>query len=161
MPYKSEQDLVEAALNSIFIQELLSYKYKQTYHELEVRGLFGIPDLIIANKISNEETEKQMQTFAFEMKLSNWKRALMQAFRYRSFADCSYVILDNDKIKPAQKNVRAFINANIGLLGIDKNGIIHIYYEPIQEDPYSHKLTNNFRDIIMEEFKGTELKASV
>jgi hypothetical protein len=101
----------------------------------EFRGLFGIPDFVYFDK-SNDN----ISIISFELKLKNWKQALMQAFRYRSFSELSYVVLPTKSLKVAEKNIELFIRYNIGLATFDKNDKLEIFYKPKQTEPLSEFL---------------------
>lgn len=62
------------------------------------------------------------KSIAFEAKLRNWKRALMQAYRYKWFADYSYVVLDESHSKVAIENLDTFKKLNIGLITLNIKG---------------------------------------
>ena len=57
---------------------------------------------------------------AFEMKLSDWRKGLVQAYRYSYFADLAVVVLPPDVAAIA--DVKLFRNANIGLWSFDQIG---------------------------------------
>ena len=147
MSFQSEVELMHKAMNSDFIQEIINQDNMKTYYENEAKGLFGIPDLIITKKPVNNT---EVKTIAFEMKLSKWKRALIQAFRYKAFAELSYVMMDNKKINPALKNIESFKNSNIGLLSIDIDGNVFIHYTPTKEIPYNEVLEKKLHERIRE-----------
>ena len=70
---------------------------------------------------------------AIEVKLSNWKRALIQAFKYTIFANQSYVAMDADYVHRAGANIDEFQKYNIGLLSITDRGEIESIFEPAWE----------------------------
>lgn len=78
--------------------------------------------------------------FAIEAKLKNWKRALMQAYRYRWFAEYSYVVLDAHFSKPAIKNQSWFEKYNVGLATINTSGELIRHYNPIKQKPFDIKM---------------------
>lgn len=78
--------------------------------------------------------------FAIEAKLKNWKRALMQAYRYRWFAEFSYVVLDAHFSKPAVKNQSWFEKYNVGLASINTDGELIRHYNPIRQKPFDIKM---------------------
>lgn len=80
------------------------------------------------------------KSFAFEAKLKNWKRAFMQAYRYKWFAHYSYVIMDEAHAKPAIKQVAHFKNHNVGLLTLSVDGNIEIHYRPKKQPPVDPKM---------------------
>jgi len=97
----------------------------------EPPGLFGIPDVLIFNG----------EIIAFEFKLSNWPAAIRQAFRYTSFSTTSYVIMDEDYVNRALKNIDEFKKYNIGLGSYGEEGF-RIYHKPTKRQPYSKRLLN-------------------
>jgi predicted transcriptional regulator len=76
-----------------------------------------------------------LSNIAIEAKLKNWRRALTQAFRYKWFADKSFVVLDSKHFKPALNNIGEFKKLNVGLAEISKEGQIVIHYKPQKEVP--------------------------
>lgn len=110
------------------VTELLN-EYKENEIVLEPNGLFGIPDIMIKNK----------KVISIEAKLKNWKRALVQAYKYRCFSEKSYVFMDNDYIGAPLENISEFKKFNIGLAGVS-NQKIEIYYEPQEMQPFSEEL---------------------
>ncbi|HUV59164.1 MAG TPA: hypothetical protein VMW09_03525 [Desulfatiglandales bacterium] len=134
MPYDTEQELFNVAINSSFIEELSSSELSSKL--IEPRGLFGIPDLLIANQEKEKDNDIRTTIIAFEMKLRNWKRALSQAFKYRAFANISYVVIDHDYSNAALKNIEKFKRSNIGLVSIDKEGQVYSHFMPSYDEPY-------------------------
>lgn len=121
--FRTEEKMVDTCVN-----ELLN-EYKKDEILLEPIGLFGIPDIMINNK----------EIISIEAKLKNWKRALIQAYRYRSFSKKAYVFMDNDYIDAPLENIKEFKKFNIGLAGVS-NEKIEIYYEPEEKEPFSKEL---------------------
>ena len=80
------------------------------------------------------------KSFAFEAKLKNWKRAFIQAYRYKWFAHYSYVIMDEAHAKPAIKQVAHFKNHNVGLLTLSVDGNIEIHYRPKKQPRVDPKM---------------------
>ena len=70
---------------------------------------------------------RQTRFVAIEVKISNWKQGLYQAWRYRSFAEKSYLALYEE----CAKNVRIglFKKHNVGLIVFNKN-TIQVLYNP-------------------------------
>jgi len=141
--FTTEQDMVSTFINNP-IQDIESqYTEWNRWAEREVRGLFGVPDVLIAYGKIGPFGKKYVRTYAFELKLRNWKRALVQAYRYSAFSHYSWVILDQARIMPALTNIAAFQRANIGLLSIDVHGAIAYHHQPKFQTPYSPNLYNN------------------
>lgn len=147
MSFRTEKDLFETALNSSYFQQLVN----QAVFLIEPQGLFGVPDLVVAHiKLSKAKERVRVQkTMAFEMKLHNWKRALVQAFRYQAFATMSFVVLDDAYIQRATKHLEKFQIANIGLLSINKQGVVISHYFPRPNEPYSVQLRVTFNHMLL------------
>jgi len=140
MAFKTEQKLFDKALSSKFIRGLISANPgTTTYCEAEVPNLYGIPDYVIFKVNPHANLNKRFTTYAFEMKLSNWKRALVQAYCYQAFANKSYVLLDHSHIRSPRKNLIEFKKSNVGLLSIDIEGRVFLHFEPKYRKPYSKR----------------------
>lgn len=148
MGFQSEKELFDVALTSSPFQHLANL-FDKTAVLVEPAGLFGVPDLVIASLDEVNNPEKPVMAFAFEMKLSNWKRALMQAFRYRSFAESAYVLLDRKHIAPALKQIDKFERANVGLLSIDLLGSVCIHYQPSHDMPFCERTRAQLEKIVI------------
>jgi hypothetical protein len=78
--------------------------------------------------------------YAIEAKLKDWKRALKQAYRYRWFAEYSFVVLDTHHCKAALKNLDAFMKYNVGLASISPDGILQRHFNPTRQVPFDPKM---------------------
>lgn len=67
---------------------------------------------------------------AIEMKLSNWKRALYQAFIYTNFANKCYIAMPENKKEVIKKNLDEFTKWGIGVLIVDSNDKVNILHHP-------------------------------
>lgn len=56
---------------------------------------------------------------SFELKMSNWKRALFQAVRYKNFSEYVSVVMPIEKEQVLLDNIRAFEECNVGALLFD------------------------------------------
>jgi hypothetical protein len=79
--------------------------------------------------LSLESIRKQLldtAMIAFEMKLTDWKKAVQQAYRYSYFADISIVVLPTDRKATVLPQIELFKQMEIGLWFFDKknNNII-------------------------------------
>ncbi|MFB6144283.1 MAG: hypothetical protein ABEJ98_03135 [Candidatus Nanohaloarchaea archaeon] len=87
---------------------------------------------------SNPDLQSHIKTaVAVELKLSKWKKALEQAERSKSYSEYQFVALDEDRIRPAKKNIDKFRSKNVGLLGIDVQEGWNVHYTPDSSTPYS------------------------
>lgn len=132
--FKTEKDLVDISIP--LVQSFFAYEDDIILVQ-EPKGLFGIPDLLLYNG----------QIIAIEFKLKNWKRALQQAYRYRSFSCESYVFLDNKYIENASKNIKEFEHFNIGLCGVTQERIEPVY-RPQNRNPFSDNMINRAYEIL-------------
>lgn len=111
---------------------------------LEVDGLY----------LSHVEYEPVFRnTFAVEAKLKDWKRALKQAYRYKWFAEYSYVVLDSHYSKSALNNIQAFEKHNVGLASISVDGKLIRHFNPQRQKPLDPKM----QILFSEKMKGYEL----
>ncbi len=141
MAFQTEQELVNTAIEHLpFRRWLRAPKDATVFQQTEVQGLFGIPDLLAAVENRSRRKTSPVRSIAFEMKLSNWRRGLMQAFRYRTFACKSVLVIDNARSAPAVANLDRFIRANIGLVGLNSDGSFHVYAWPEPEPPFNPEL---------------------
>ncbi len=77
---------------------------------------------------------------AFEFKISNWRKALMQASRYKFFANVSIVVLPIEKCCSPLKYLNTFKKVSVGLWGFDKNANrIVAYFTPKPNKPIDSK----------------------
>ena len=80
--FETEQEMV-IALISILKNKSLSINQARDFVIMqEVEGLVGRPDILLKSK-------KNKKIITIELKLKNWKRALAQAYKYKSFSDIS------------------------------------------------------------------------
>jgi hypothetical protein len=121
MAFLTEQTLMWHTIRTSYFRELraMSPKTRVVY---EPRGAFCIPDimLVIPRDEEPEARRDSLLIYAFELKLRNWKRALRQAYRYRTFAQHSYVVMDADRVEPALQQLRLFRRSNIGLIAVGR-----------------------------------------
>lgn len=83
---------------------------------------------------------KRRHLYAFEGKLTNWQKALSQAYRYRYYADKAIVVMPAENVGPAFKNLTAFEEAKVGLWSFDSlSGKIQKLYTPVKVRALSAK----------------------
>lgn len=96
---------------------------------------FGIADLITAtwpNETCKTNIQDNLIITAFEMKMEDWRQALMQAYRYSYFADRVTVVLPPEASKIAEQNRKAFERLRIGLWEFDaKENKIREIFTPV------------------------------
>lgn len=134
MSFRTEANLLEVFTKADRVRECFDLAGYDLLYFIEPRGLFGIPDVVVSTLPGSNDTD--VTVFAFELKLSNWKRALVQAFRYRSFAEYSFVVLDSEHSAPAIRNLQMFIRADVGLVTLDSEGTVEVHCRPQCRKPY-------------------------
>lgn len=93
--------ITDATLNRV-LKELISKNYVVKKNELYY--------------LSKSYNLDKTNIWAFELKLSNWKRALFQALQYKAFANYSVVVFPLAKEKLIKENLDPFQKLNIGVL---------------------------------------------
>ena len=115
-----------------------------TWRDFALQG-YGIPDLITfawstqqnqATVLSLEALRQKLQRqqfTAFELKLRDWRKGLVQAYRYRYFCDCSIVVLPSDVAQRASQRLELFASLDVGLWSFDPDSdVITKYFTPHQ-----------------------------
>ena len=120
-------------LMSADFEKYLRSMVGNTYYK-EWQGLFGIPDYVCFSKQGNK-----ISMVSFELKLTDWRGALIQAFRYKSFSDYSYVVLPTETANKAIEHKDIFEQYGIGLASFDNN-TYDIMYRPSKIVRYSNRL---------------------
>jgi hypothetical protein len=95
--------------------------------EVPVNG-FGIPDLVTVSwdpsisalQRSHFEAELRPTVRAFEFKLSDWRKGLMQAHRYRFFSDVAMLVVPAAKLILIKPFLQTFRKINVGLWGFNE-----------------------------------------
>lgn len=66
---------------------------------------------------------------SFELKMSNWKRALFQTVRYKTFSDYASIVMPFEKEQILLQNIDSFKGCNVGVLLFDaKNCKLKVLY---------------------------------
>lgn len=127
---------------SVCFERYIKKTFGNTYFK-EYSGLFGIPDFVLYSKESGSTT-----IASFELKLKNWRRAAKQAFRYRSFSHLSYVVIDEQSMAAANKNIDLFRKYNIGLASFTPHKGLQVFFMPEVKAPFSEIQSQRILDDI-------------
>ena len=129
MKFSSEKEM------SILFENFVTTSFENKNIDLieGFNGLFGVPDYILIEKKNSSIN----YIISIELKLRNWKRALKQAFRYRSFSNESIVVIDEKYVHSALNKIDFFLQSNIGLASFNKNKELKIYLYPQKSMPFS------------------------
>jgi hypothetical protein len=100
--------------------------------EVPISG-YGIADLLVfswkGNPGSGESVGITPTIRAFEVKMTDWRRGLMQAHRYRYYANTSILVVPKTVLPRVFSHLRLFQNAEVGLWGFNPHtkGITRVY----------------------------------
>ena len=73
---------------------------------------------------------QRQQFTAFELKLRDWRKGIVQAYRYRYFCDRSIVVLPGDVADRASKRLELFASLDVGLWSFDPDtNVITKYFK--------------------------------
>ena len=132
MSFESEQQLATTFLEAA--GDFLGSLHRDDLHvKAEVRAPGGVPDYVLYRYVP----DTMHYLIAVEFKLANWRRALVQAFRYRNFANEAYVVLDEERGRRAVLNAEIFRAANVGLITINTSARIEVIHFPTPSIPFS------------------------
>lgn len=95
--------------------------------------------------------ENSGELFAIEAKLTNWRKALLQAYRNTSYAHRAYVLLPKEYAHRAEKRKEEFSELGIGLCSFDGK-TIKIIFRAKKQKPILRWL----REKAIQHFKETE-----
>lgn len=144
--YKNKQNLTRLSLSELDVLAMIYIEKNVSIHFLKSRlhmdptnikklyiSKFERLGLIRKSSRYKYETTawaniKVNSIVSIEAKLSNWKEALQQGIDNLSFADYSYVALDESSIN-TQKISEHFKKYNIGLLSVNNNGMVKLVYK--------------------------------
>lgn len=139
--FKSEKQL-STCFKKIFVDKI---KEDNILFYSEFKGLFGVPDYLIVEK----SQDSIVNIIAIELKLKNWRQALKQAFKYRTFSNLSFVVLDEGYLDRALNHLDEFKKFNVGLVSINKYKAIKVYFLPESKTPFSENYLRNLHNKIL------------
>lgn len=100
------------------------------------------------------------EVWAFELKLTNWKRALYQALRYRGFSHNVAVVMPKGRVEVAKRNLSIFKRMNVGLAEISDAGELLFIKMPRKSKPTSESHYLYSLGHILSEFDESNAGAS-
>lgn len=95
------------------------------------------------------------EILAFEAKLSNWRKALHQAWRNTSFANRAYVVLPRNRSASALSHRREFEALGVGLCLVDHDGV-EVAIESEHKEPVILWLHNKARGMLAKNGRGSD-----
>jgi hypothetical protein len=129
----------EALLVRLFVEVLRSNDspWRSTGIIEEFNYLRGRTDIVVTTDDC---------TIAFEAKLTDWRRALDQAYRNTCYAEESYVLLPATRAKYAMKYIAEFEERGVGLCSLDQRQL-EILHRPSAKVPVEPWLTAHVRQL--------------
>ena len=149
--FQTESELTEVVLASPDFLSALGHTDWTRWQRQELDGLFGVPDLVVAFVKRSVQGRELIRTYAFEMKRSKWKRALIQAYKYAAFAHYSYVVMDAYYVHRALARLDEFVRSDIGLVSVSESGQVEWHYHPRYRLPYSDSLRQKLESQITQD----------
>lgn len=124
------REVLPASYGSTFLRRLYEWGFlevvshdmsdrKMLLQEMEMDWKYGIPVHIDVES-----------TVAVELKIKDWKTALKQARRRQIFCPKVYVVMDENKVKPARDNIDKFKEHEVGLIGAGEEVVCYYHPEP-------------------------------
>lgn len=98
------------------------------------------------------------ELIAFEAKLSNWRKALHQAWRNLSFSNRVYVVLPRDRAMAALTHRNEFEELGVGLCLVDRSGV-ELVIESYHQKPVILWLHNKARETLTANGGGSDRDA--
>ncbi|RYZ74491.1 MAG: hypothetical protein EOP09_00380 [Proteobacteria bacterium] len=108
-------------------------RFNQIIAEREFKAPQGVPDYLLFRRCESS----LVYAIALELKLKDWRKGLFQAFKYRSYTNGAYVIIDSYFREDALSNLQKFIDANIGFATFSLSGDLEVFYDPYADVPFS------------------------
>lgn len=130
---KTEKNIRESVLQDFCVQYFRSQGFLT---QKEVPFLFKSADLFCFHEQTGE-------CIAVEVKVRNWRRALVQALVYQMMADQVYIALYTKHIGAVDRGLLAA--KEVGLLAVDYSGKVDV----IIEAPYSLRHSSYFMSSIV------------
>jgi hypothetical protein len=95
---------------------------------------------------------------AFEMKLTDWRKGLAQAYRYSYFADLAVVVLPPKQAASAKVDLDLFRESNVGLWSFNPaTGAIRKHFTPRSSGPRSARANEKAIESLGRSLKFSQL----
>lgn len=99
-------------------------------------------------------TRPKALTYAIELKLYDWQKALRQAAIYQLCCDFSYVALPMSKA--VRVDTAVFEQSGIGLLGVENGGSVSVLLQPRRSTEQRLYYVRTFRRLILREARNAD-----
>ncbi len=127
-------------------------RFNQIVAKREFKAPQGIPDFLLFRRCDST----LVYVVALELKLKDWRKGIYQAFKYRSFCNAAYVIVDRYYQDDALANIQIFVDSNIGLATFSLEGELEVLSEPVADIPFSAYYSSVLNSTFKKEEPGLE-----
>ncbi len=128
-----------------------SQKVSQSVRKLTEEGF--VEPISDAFKVSRRYEAHAQTIVAIEAKLTNWKRAISQAYKYHWFSHYSFVLLPESQVRSAKENLDRFKRLKVGLASIDSEGRVELIYTPPRRKPYSPSMEMQLNESVLHQWR--------
>ena len=147
------------ANKSVYLKKLLD---DVSLNKIKVMGLLNDLETKKIVKIKNEKVYLNKKIFgrnlgvniSIEAKIKDWKSGLIQAERYLTFSDYSYLVMPEEKVKNV--DMLELERLGLGLLSISGNGELKEVYAP-RKSEFSEYTSNILNNAICKEKRRKDL----
>jgi len=140
-------NLLQGKIKKLIKSRTASGKRVELRREVGNNSFFA--DILISlspkNKKSGYFDSKKTKFIAIEVKISDWKQGLYQAWRYYSFAEKSYLALYKDYAENV--DINEFKKYNVGLIIFDETNI-KIIHHPVKNSISKNVYKTEVRETI-------------
>lgn len=122
--------------NIKYLMEKTNYTYDNIHSALnKLKKVNVIKNLDNGQYIIDKNFEfPNLEFISYELKLKNWKNAISQANKNKSFSSYSYIVLPMQlALKLSEKEKELFKLYNVGLIGINKTEYKNFYKPKIEK----------------------------
>lgn len=128
-PRRVETISKKTGLSDTEVQKILTYLTTERIAQSSSSGSF---------KLYKKYCYTGLDFWAFELKLSNWRRALFQSLQSSAFASYKIVVFPENKKKVIEKNTTVFQRFGIGIIFFDyATDSANVFLRPRQKRPSS------------------------
>jgi hypothetical protein len=146
--FASEAMMSQALDPKRLFAKSLGYGQWHVWHATEVEGLFGVPDHLLVFWKATPRGGLTQRAVACELKLLSWRRALIQAYRYKAFAHYAVVVVDSAYAHRPKRALEEFKRANVGLVSFSRDGSANWLNRPRFEHPYCEPMRRSLSNIV-------------
>lgn len=127
-------------------------------HEIPIQGL-GISDMLsiswngksdcIFDILEKDLAASYLRIRAFEFKISDWRKGMLQAYRYNFYSHASILVVPPKTFINANKAIETFKELNVGLWSYDiEKQVLRKAFTPRPNKSYSEKYYSKVKNLL-------------